>query len=168
MLNQSDKRSLFEQLFKKNYSRLCGLAYQYLNDVEESKDVVNDIFEIVWNKFHTLQMDTVDTYLMTIVRNRCLNLLEHRKVQQQYEASFSELDLLEEEMDWEDRERTLEKIESVCKELPDKTRYILSQCYFHHKTYKEVASELQIAPDAVKKHIVKALKILREAVQKSE
>ena len=88
--------------------------------------------------------------------------------QQQYEASFSELDLLEEEMDWEDRERTLEKIESVCKELPDKTRYILSQCYFHHKTYKEVASELQITPDAVKKHIVKALKILREAVQKSE
>ena len=71
-------------------------------------------------------------------------------------------------MDWEDKERTLEKIESVCKELPDKTRYILSQCYFHHKTYKEVASELQITPDAVKKHIVKALKILREAVQKSE
>lgn len=82
MLNKSDKRSLFEQLFKKNYSRLCGLAYQYLNDIEESKDVVNDAFEAVWNKFHTLQMDTADTYLMTIVRNRCLNLLEHRKVQQ--------------------------------------------------------------------------------------
>ena len=78
MLNKSDKRSLFEQLFKKNYSRLCGLAYQYLNNIEESKDVVNDAFETVWNKFHTLQMDTVDTYLMTIVRNRCLNLLEHR------------------------------------------------------------------------------------------
>ncbi len=168
MLNKSDKRSLFEQLFKKNYSRLCGLAYQYLNDIEESKDVVNDAFEAVWNKFHTLQMDTADTYLMTIVRNRCLNLLEHQKVQQQYGASFTESDLLEEEMDWEDRERILEKIESVCNELPDKTRYILGQCYFHRKTYKEVASELQITPDAVKKHIMKALKVLREAVQKSE
>ena len=35
----------FEHLFKRNYVRLCKLAYYYLEDDEEAKDIVNDVFE---------------------------------------------------------------------------------------------------------------------------
>ncbi|MGG6548734.1 UNVERIFIED_CONTAM: helix-turn-helix domain-containing protein, partial [Prevotella sp. 15_C9] len=36
--------------------------------------------------------------------------------------------------------------------------------YYEHKTYREVAEQLGISPDTVKKHISKALRTLREAM----
>ena len=40
----------------------------------------------------------------------------------------------------------------------------LRLCYYEHKTYREVAEQLGISPDTVKKHISKALRTLREAM----
>lgn len=156
----------FEQLFKRNYSRLCGMAYQYLEDVEEARDVVNDVFEWAWAHFDALDMPTAEAYLGRAVRNRCLNLLEHRKVEAQFFLQ-NEMAVQEEEAGVpEEEERLMQQIEEACRRLPDKTRYVLSQCYYHRKRYKEVADELAITTDAVKKHIVKALKFLRESINK--
>lgn len=41
---------------------------------------------------------------------------------------------------------------------------VLRLCYYEHKTYREVAEQLGISPDTVKKHISKALRTLREAM----
>ena len=46
------------------------------------------------------------------------------------------------------------------------TRHILEECYLHEKKYKEVAAELNISISAVRKHIVKALKAIREEFAK--
>ena len=43
-----------------------------------------------------------------------------------------------------------------------RTRYVLEECYFHRKKYAEVAENIGISINAVKKHIMKALNLLRE------
>ena len=50
--------------------------------------------------------------------------------------------------------------------LPPKTRHVLEECYFNNKKYKEVADSLEVSTNAVKKHIVKALGLLRERCRK--
>jgi RNA polymerase sigma-70 factor (ECF subfamily) len=62
----------------------------------------------------------------------------------------------------EEHEHRLEMIAQAVAELPDRTRYILEQCYFEHKKYAEVAESLSVTRDAVKKQISKALSILRQ------
>lgn len=52
--------------------------------------------------------------------------------------------------------------------LPPLTRRIIEECYFHKKKYKEVAEEMDISPDTVKKHISKALKLLRNNYNKEK
>lgn len=154
----------FEHLFKRNYVRLCKLAYYYLEDDEEAKDIVNDVFESAWRHYDSLTDISADSYLCTAVKNRCLNHLEHRKVRQLFHDQQQRQEMYAEEENIEDKESLFQQIEKICDQFPEKTRYIVSQCYFHHKKYKEVAEELAITPDAVKKHIMKALKLLRQSI----
>ena len=46
--------------------------------------------------------------------------------------------------------------------LTPRTQQVLKACYVERKKYKEVAEELNISKSAVKKHIMNALKTLRE------
>ena len=53
---------------------------------------------------------------------------------------------------------------------PDRARQsvtstILRLCYFEHLTYQQAADRLGISPNTVKKHISKALAILRERMK---
>ena len=47
-----------------------------------------------------------------------------------------------------------------------KREHILEECYIQRKKYQEVAEELNISVSAVRKHIVKALQVIREECAK--
>ena len=61
-------------------------------------------------------------------------------------------------------EALLQQAENIAHSLPEPTCTILRSCYWEKKTYQQVAEELGISPDTVKKHISKALRTLREAM----
>ena len=42
---------------------------------------------------------------------------------------------------------------------------MLERCYHGRKSYKEVADELNISVSSVHKHIVKALRVIREEIK---
>ena len=65
-------------------------------------------------------------------------------------------------------EALLQQAENIARSLPEPTCTILRSCYWEKKTYQQVADELGISPDTVKKHISKALRTLREAILKKE
>lgn len=74
----------FEIIYKTYYSRLYYYTFQFITDEENSKDIVNDVFEKIWIQRHELKLETLSSYLYTLVRNRCLDYLRHKKVEQQY------------------------------------------------------------------------------------
>lgn len=148
------------ELFRSTYPRLYRLAYSLLDDQEESKDVVSGIFMEILDK-HILARD-INTYLISMVRNRALDILRHRQVKDSVWA-----DLLQEHeqsitSDTPDEEQINEIRLFIEKELTPQTCRILQRCYDDKKSYKEVASELGISVQAVNKHISQALRKLRE------
>lgn len=148
------------KLFRSTYPRLYRLAYSLLDDQEESKDVVSGIFMEILDK-HILARD-INTYLISMVRNRAFDILRHRQVKDDVWANL----LLEYEQsitsDTPDEEQINEIRLFIEKELTPQTRRILQRCYDDKKSYKEVASELGISVQAVNKHISQALRKLRE------
>ena len=148
------------ELFRSTYPRLYRLAYSLLNDQEESKDVISSIFMELLDK-HTLARD-INTYLVSMVRNRALDILRHRQVKddvwanllQEYEQFITS--------DTPDEDQINEIRFFIEKELTPQTRRVLQRCYDDKKSYKEVASELGISVQAVNKHISQALRKLRE------
>ena len=81
---QDNKQSslVFEQLFKQHYRTLCFHAMSLVNDLDASKDIVHDVFLSLW--YHRASIDftrPIFPYLFSLTRNRALNYLEHKKIQ---------------------------------------------------------------------------------------
>ena len=152
----------FEQLYKANYARLYYYAFQFISDAETCKDIVNDVFEKTWILYESLQQETITAYLYANVRNKCIDHLRHSQAKEQY-ADFYNAETLEEaDNDFSEREERIARIEKVIEELTDPTKTILKECYYENKKYQEVADEFGISTNGVKKHIMKALRLIRE------
>jgi RNA polymerase sigma-70 factor (ECF subfamily) len=76
------------------------------------------------------------------------------------------LQMYQDGTDYEELDERIRTMYRMLDDLAPKTRLILQECYLHKKSYKEVAEELGVTTDAVKKHIVKALKTLRGKISK--
>ena len=158
-----DKAS-FEQLFRDNYVKAYYLALRILHDDEASKDVVADAFELVWRRLQDSDVDKLSSYLLTAVKNVCLDYIRKQNIRNRYvqanvqavgKQSFNpeEVDLHE------------EKIQTIMRsldELTPRTQQIVTMCYVQRKKYREVAEELGISESAVKKHIMQALSYMRQ------
>ena len=137
-------------------------------EVEEAKDIVSETMEQAWKEFDQLKENTRSAWLYATVRNGCLNRLKHLNVEQQHIDRLIEATRAEMNQGYRAHEALLQQAENIARSLPEPTCTILRSCYWEKKTYQQVADELGISPDTVKKHISKALRTLREAILKKE
>ena len=151
----------FEELFRKNYTRFYYYAYDILNQEEESRDVVAEAFMSVWKNLENIDHEKLQSYLFTTVRNKCLTLLSRQRTTCRLSDDMLHVIAAETESEWLEREERIRRIEQELDSLSPRTRYVLEQCYYHRHTYREVADELGITTDGIKKHITTALKHLR-------
>lgn len=77
------KEETIEQLFKRHYLDMYRLAKSYLYDGEVSKDIVSDVFADLIDSPEVLLPQTARQYLMTSVRNRCINIIRQKKLREQ-------------------------------------------------------------------------------------
>lgn len=158
----TENKDGFEQLYKDNYARLYYYAFQFISDAEICKDIINDVFENAWNQFDSLRQEPLSSYLYTSVRHKCIDHLRHSLVEAQYADFYRTIIHEEADIDFSEREERIARIEKVIEELTDPTKTILKECYYENKKYREVAEEFGISTNGVKKHIMKALKRIRE------
>lgn len=158
-----DKAS-FEQLFRDNYGKAYYLALRILHDDEASKDVVADAFELVWRRLQDSDVDKLSSYLLTAVKNVCLDYIRKQNIRNRYvQASVQAVGKLSfnpEEVDLHE-----EKIQTIMRSLDEltlRTQQIVTMCYVQRKKYREVAEELGISESAVKKHVMQALSYMRQ------
>lgn len=158
----------FDDIFRLYYSQLFVYALQLINDEEECYDIVNSAYECVWSNFKGLDRSTVKAFLYASVKNKCIDYLRHRDVHNQY-VEFCQKEY-EEEGNAEDSSLDLDYkilcIRELVQHLPSTTKRILEACYIEQKKYKEVAEEMNISMSTVKKHLTKALSLLREKITK--
>lgn len=156
---QGSYREKFERVYTENYLRLYYYALHIVGDEESAKDILNDVFVVLWKNIKTFKEDHVSAYLMTSVRNRAVDFLRRHVLQHQYTEEY--LHTAEQfYADYSDEKDRL--VAEMMDQLSSPTDQILEMCYLKRMKYTEVAEALDISPNTVKKHIMKALKTLRE------
>lgn len=153
----------FDRLFREYYKPLLFYALRFVEDQEDCHDIVMAVFEEVWRNHESLSAETTKAFLYTIVRNKCIDYLRRQNLHSRY-VTYTELmsrGYSEDHHEWESYEKN-NTIKKVLDQIGSPTREILEACYLQEKKYKEVAEEMQISVATVKKHMVRALKMLRE------
>ncbi|ETZ24672.1 RNA polymerase sigma-70 factor [Pedobacter sp. V48] len=151
-------------IFDRFYGLLFVHACKLLNDHDEAKDVVQELFEILWTRRETISFNhSLSSYLYSAIRNRILNRISHNEVENKYISSlrgFIDRDTYF--ADHRIREIEMRKmIEREISALPSKMREVFELSRRDYLSYKQIAVRLQISEQTVRMHVKKALRILR-------
>ena len=152
----TDKRE-FERIFRQYYGGMFRLARKMLGDDQESKDVVSDVFTQLLNSHTDLHSDTLQSYLLTSVRNRCLNLLVHKQREQ---AAIVDLRTGEDDNTEQEQLDTLHRY--IDEHMPEMAQRILLLRYQQGMKYREIADELKVSEVTVFHHLSQSLKELKD------
>ncbi len=155
-----------ELLFRRHYGRMYNLARCILNDDDESKDVVSDVFTQILADGVVLMPGSEEGYLMRSVRNRSLNLIAHKSVKEKVAK------LLLDDADAflsEDADERLDRVKLLIDNLePPLRKRIFRLRYLQEKSYKEVAEEIGVSKVTVYNHISQALDWIRKQLNKEQ
>lgn len=154
----ADIRRLYEQ----HRAEMLRLACRLLADEEEGRDAVSDVFAQLAEREGDLRCDAA--YLLSAVRNRCMNALRHKSVRERVHRLLP-LDeaMAEDSRTAEERERKLESIlRFVDTELTPQTRQVVHLRFQEHMTYAQIARRLGISEAAVYKHLAQAIRKLKQ------
>jgi RNA polymerase sigma-70 factor, ECF subfamily len=155
----------FELLFRKYYVRLCSFANKFLNDPEEAKEIVQDVFTKIWEGRDGIDPeDSLKSYLFKIAQNLSLNKLQRKKVESRYTEVFKLVYLDQHEFSAHESllARELEEnIANALAKLPPECRKVFELSRTEGLKYKEIADTLHISVKTVEAQMSKALRSLR-------
>ncbi len=170
--SHKDEIISFNQLYEEFQKRFVRFANTYLRDLTAAEDITIEAIMVYWENRHSLSKDSnVPAYILTIIKNKCLNYLRHQQIQDEYS------DKIKDYYEWELNTRiaTLQAcepyelfiseiqklVEQTLAEMPERTRTIFMLNRYENKSYKEIALLMNITPKGVDFHISKALKMLQ-------
>ncbi len=160
-----NSKSEFEELFRANYGSLCSYANKFLEDVDASEEVVQEMFYKLWTNRDSLSItSSIKSYLFRAVRNSCLNVIKHVDIREEYKA-YNEQDIKNKENSFEEEIVATEleqRINEAIDKLPVERRRVFIMSRYDGLKYKEIAEKQGISIKTVENQMGKALKFLRE------
>lgn len=170
---RNGKIEAYERLFKLYYPRLFNYANRFLADSFLTEDLIQEVFIEVWKRRTTFTGEKQFTsYLFTMVKNRCLNVLKRKVIEENYRSKKAELNSEElyyisfgVEENFEPMEKRLSTvIEEVISEMPERCQEAFRLKWLKGKKIREIAEIMDISTTMVDKHLAKGLEIARKKI----
>lgn len=162
----------FEKLYKLYYPKMFAFAKNYVPANEDAENIVQDVFLTLWERKEEIEISfTLTTYLFTLVKNRCLNFLRHKLIEEEYnnqmkeELGFKLYALEAFDYSYQSEEELQEIIRRALDTLPERCREVFIKSRIEGLKYKEISEELGISVNTVENQMVTALKKLRVALK---
>ncbi|MDR1201718.1 MAG: RNA polymerase sigma-70 factor [Tannerellaceae bacterium] len=167
----------FNEFYIHWYSRMKHFACEYVISEDDAEDIIQDIFLELYEKFHLLENRVnIVAYVFTAIKNRCIDHLRHKIVEQEtarrmqeehfltLRMKFDSLEILEENLFNE--ENLEEIITKALNTLPERCRNIFIKHKIEKKKRKEIAEELNISPKTVENQLTIAYRKLHEKLKR--
>lgn len=157
------EQRIVEGLFRQNYSEMIHLARILLGNDEEAEDVVQDIFLRIAHR------DTVpqnDCYLLTAVRNACLNRIR----QMQLHDKVKSLMPMDDETDLQPIDKQLERLDDIAafvdEQVEEPHRSIFHLRFDDGLTVAEIARRLGLNPNTAYKYLMQSIQQIKNHFSK--
>lgn len=158
----------YKSMYEQYGDAVFRVAVRYVKSEELAKDVAQEIFIRIWEKRDKLpEVKYFPAYLLQVARNESINVLR----------AVGKSDIAKGEIarHFQDNpgffeDETLQRdyrlfIRRTLDSLSPRAREIFLLCREQGKTYDEVAAELGISRNVVRKHMVASLKKFRDAAE---
>ena len=157
-----DDEEAFRILFYDFFAPLCVFAHRYLEEMETCEDIVQETFYRIWKNRKDLDIQiSARNFLITSVRNACLDLIRKQEIEKRWIEKRLEEDTEEEYEDLYTTQELESLLNQALDKLPEQVASTFRMNRFDGKTYVEIAEEKQISVKTVEAYMTRALKFLR-------
>jgi len=158
----------FQTLIRIYSPILCGFAGKMLPDSSLAKDIVQETFISFWNQQGSFDTPAaLKSFLFTVTRNGCLNLLRSREREQNRHAMTAEYAPQETDSILGNivRSEVVALIYQLVQDLPAKMQQVFYLSFEEGLSIEEIAKVLNISAKTVRNQKYNALQVLRKKVR---
>ena len=158
----------FSDIYSIYYVRMLRFSQTYVIAEEDAENIVQDTFLYLWEHLELLEdIDHLDAFLFTLIKNRCLNFLKHQSYIQAKTCSLKADEELESQLNLYALEQFDEAVSSISEveNLLSRTMQKLPERRIEGLKYKEIAERLDISVNTVENQISIALRKLRSELK---
>lgn len=166
----------FEHFYINWYSRAKCFAREYVLSEEDAENITQDVFLDLYQKqaLFNGQINRV-AYLFTSVKNKCIDYLRRKLLEQETAQKLQEeldlslrmkFDSLESfDTEWGSEQKLEDVIQKALDSLPERCREIFIKSKLEGKKQKEIAEELCISVKTVENQMTIAYKKMKEELK---
>ena len=168
-----------ESAMSELYDRYSGLLYTFgmriLRSQEDTSDLLQEVFLQAWNKADSYEKrkGTVYTWMVTMTRNRAIDLLRSKGYKQQSQTlEISTVSPLADAGSSNPHSRTVlredqQLVTEALKKLTFDQQKVIALAYYEGYTQTEIANKLNIPLGTVKSRMRKGLMEMRSMLQEN-
>ncbi|MGV3762962.1 RNA polymerase sigma factor [Parapedobacter sp.] len=157
----------FDRLYHRYGNRIYGRLLKLTKSVEVSEELLQDVFMKVWE--HRERIDpalSFKSYLFRIAERLISDYYRRAAKDRHVYDHLLQVGMAHEQPFDEEREhqlyqRKLDCLQDALGQLPRKCREVYTLCKIEGKSYREVASQLDMSTATISNHITKANKLIR-------
>ena len=162
--------SAFAVLYDVYFSFLCAKASALIQNTEEAKDIVNDLFVNLWNNRSKLRYP-IHPYIITALKNNCLNWIRNNKSKFLMLESYK--DIMEfrierinnlDGMEFSEIIDSVNLVKRTAQLLPEKCRIIFEMYFYFGYNSNEIAEYLCLSPSTVRVQLKIAIDKLKSEI----
>lgn len=163
----TDDEGSFTEIYQRYCYQLFTLAYRKLKSREVAEELVQDLFENLWNRRASHEIAQLKQYLFSALRYRIINHVKAQQVRAGYEL-YCRLTGTKADTVTEDAlahgELSAALVDGMRK-LPVKTREIFQLSRLEQYSVAEISGRVNLSEKTVEYHLTKSLKLLRSYLQ---
>lgn len=155
----------FKAIYKSQAPALKFFAFNYLENEDAIDDILQDTFVALWNNRESFDNErAIKAFLYKAVKNASLNYIRHSSVKDKYAKAVLEEDNSESFLDKILEAETFRLLLSLFEELPPACREVYRKS-LNGMSHSQIAQELGISVNTVKRHKNKANHFLKERLK---
>ena len=157
----TSENHILSELFERYTHLIFGVCMKYLKNEEECKDAVMQVFEQLFTKLRTQEIQNFKSWIYTVSKNFCLMKIRHeqtvRKQKDEYytiiQQEIMESTELFHHLDKVKENDRVPKLQKGIEQLKTDQRKCIELLYLQEKSYKEVAEMTGYSLKQVKSYI---------------
>lgn len=170
----TQQQTYFEELYRRYMHLAYGVCLKLMKNEDEARDVVSDVFKILFVKLPTADVKSFKAYLYTVSRNECIAKLRQKKSEMEKMAKYNHVensptDFMESEgfAALFNAHPTMEQeVERAVAQLGDDQKTCIRLFFYDDKSYREIATETGFTEKQVKSYLQNGKRNLRILLEK--
>ena len=165
MLRENNEHA-FTEIYNRYWEKLLAVGYYYMHDKQAAEDIVHEVMISLWSRKKDLRIQSLSAYLGTAVKFSVFKAIIRDKKRRELLGSQNFPEYISDIEDKLDAKFLEEYLHGAVQQLPEKAKLVFSLSRDQQLSIADIAHKMDLSPKAVEYHMTKALKALKEKLQK--